>query len=75
MLTNMSLAGAGFNQSPRLVDLAGLLQRASIVTGFAWITALSARALKLCNQPKSTHLHHDGLDCGHSDRLRAHPLT
>jgi hypothetical protein len=52
MLTNMSLAGAGFNQSPRLVDLAGLFQRASIVTGFAWITALSARALKLCNQPK-----------------------
>jgi hypothetical protein len=40
------LAGAGFSQSPRLVNLAGLIQRASIVTGFGWLTALSARALK-----------------------------
>jgi hypothetical protein len=45
MLTTMALAGAGFNQSPRLVNLAGSLQRASIVTGFGWLTALSARAL------------------------------
>jgi len=45
MLATMALAGAGFNQSPRLVDLAGLFQRASIVTGFGWLTALSARAL------------------------------
>ena len=45
MLTTMVLAGAGFNQSPRLVNLAGLFQRASIVTGFGWLAALSARAL------------------------------
>jgi len=42
----MALAGAGFGQSPRLVRLGGLFQRASIVTGFAWLTALSARALQ-----------------------------
>jgi hypothetical protein len=46
MLTTMVLAGAGFGQSPRLVNLAGLFQRASIITGFAWLTALSGRALR-----------------------------
>jgi hypothetical protein len=46
MLTTMVLAGAGFGQSPRLVKVAGLLQRTSIITGFAWLTALSARALR-----------------------------
>jgi len=46
MLTAMALAGAGFGQSPRLVSLGGLFQRASIITGFAWLTALSARALR-----------------------------
>ena len=45
MLATTALASAGFNQSPRLVSLAGLFQRASIVTGFAWLTALSAQAL------------------------------
>ena len=45
MLATMGLAGAGFNQAPGLVDLAGLCQRAAIVSGFAWLTALSARAL------------------------------
>ena len=45
MLATTALASAGFNQSPRLVDLAGLFQRASIVTGFGWLTALSAQAL------------------------------
>jgi hypothetical protein len=45
MLATMALAGAGFNQSPRLVNHAGLFQRASIVSGFGWLTALSARAL------------------------------
>jgi Protein of unknown function (DUF998) len=44
MLTTMGLAGAGFSQAPRLVNLAGLFQRAAIVTGFAWLTALSVRA-------------------------------
>jgi hypothetical protein len=42
MLTTMALAGAGFGQSPRLINLGGLFQRASIITGFAWLTALSA---------------------------------
>jgi Protein of unknown function (DUF998) len=46
MLTTIGLAGAGFGQSPRLVDRAGLFQRASIITGFAWLTVLSARALR-----------------------------
>ena len=46
MLATMALAAAGFGQSPRLVNLGGLLQRASIITGFAWLTALSARALQ-----------------------------
>ena len=45
MLATMALAGAGFGQSPRLVNLAGSFQRASIVTGFGWLTALSAQAL------------------------------
>jgi len=42
----MALAAAGFGQSPRLVQLGGLFQRASIITGVAWLTALSARALQ-----------------------------
>ena len=45
MLATMGLAGAGFNEAPRLVNLAGLCQRTAILTGFAWLTALSARAL------------------------------
>lgn len=46
MLTGMRLFGAGFGQaSPRLTDHAGLFQRATIVSGFAWLTALSVRAL------------------------------
>lgn len=46
MLTTIALAGAGFGQSPRLANLAGLFQRASIITGFAWLTALSAQTLR-----------------------------
>jgi hypothetical protein len=45
MLAAMTLAAAGFGQSPRLVSRGGLFQRASIIFGFAWLTALSARAL------------------------------
>jgi hypothetical protein len=44
MLAAMALAGAGFGQSPRLVNLGGLFQRVSIITCFAWLTAVSARA-------------------------------
>ena len=46
MLATMALAAAGFGQSSRLVHLGGLFQRASIITGFGWLTALSARALQ-----------------------------
>ena len=46
MLTTMGLASAAFAQSPRLASLGGLFQRASIITGFTWLTALSARALR-----------------------------
>jgi hypothetical protein len=44
MLSAMAVAGAGFGQSPRLINLGGMFQRASIITGFAWLTALSAKA-------------------------------
>jgi Protein of unknown function (DUF998) len=40
----MALAAAGFGRSPRMAPLGGLFQRASIITGFAWLTAVSARA-------------------------------
>ncbi len=43
MLTTTGLFGAGFSQNPRLVSYAGLFQRAAIVTGFSWLTALSTR--------------------------------
>jgi hypothetical protein len=56
MLTTMALAGAGFGQSPRLVSLGGLFQRVSIITGFAWVTAMSAQALR----------------CGHSTAAARH---
>jgi hypothetical protein len=46
MLSAMALACAGFDQSPRLINLGGLFQRASIITGFAWLTTLSAQALR-----------------------------
>ena len=51
MLATSALAGAGFGQSPRLVNRAGLLQRASIVTGFGWLTTLCARALRQAGRP------------------------
>lgn len=44
MITSTGLFGAGFSQNPRLVNHAGLFQRAAIVTGFSWLTALSVRA-------------------------------
>jgi hypothetical protein len=53
MLATQVLAGAGFGQSPRLVKLGGLFQRASIITGFAWLTTLSWRALQ--HMPGARH--------------------
>jgi hypothetical protein len=55
MLAAMALATAGFSQSPRLVNLGGLFQRASIITGFAWVTALSTRALQRAPASPSTN--------------------
>jgi Protein of unknown function (DUF998) len=52
MLATMALAAAGFGQAPQLVNLGGLFQRASIVTGFTWLTVLSARALRLTRDPQ-----------------------
>jgi hypothetical protein len=46
MLATTALAGAGFGGSPQLVNAGGLFQRASIVTGFTWLTAVSAQALR-----------------------------
>jgi hypothetical protein len=46
MPVTMALAGAGFGQPSRLGRYGGLLQRVSIITGFAWLTAVSARALQ-----------------------------
>jgi hypothetical protein len=44
MLVTGMLSAAGFGQSPRFVGLAGAFQRASIILGFSWVTALCARA-------------------------------
>jgi hypothetical protein len=46
MLTAMALAGAAFGQVPQLVSRGGLFQRVSIVSGFTWLTAVSARTLR-----------------------------
>jgi hypothetical protein len=63
MLTTVALAGAGFGQSPRLVNLGGLFQRASIITGFAWVTALSAQALR--RTPTTAAAHRQAQSAGH----------
>jgi hypothetical protein len=46
MLITTVLASAGFTQSSRFINRGGLSQRASIIAGFAWLTALTARALQ-----------------------------
>jgi hypothetical protein len=46
MLITTVLASAGFTQSPRFINRGGLFQRASVITGCAWLTALSTRALQ-----------------------------
>ncbi len=51
-LIGWALFSAGFSQaSPWLTDCAGLLQRATIATGFGWLTALSAQALRRSPRP------------------------
>jgi hypothetical protein len=51
MPVTMALEGAGFSQSTRLAPYGGLFQRASIIAGFGWLTAVSARALKRTADP------------------------
>jgi hypothetical protein len=46
MPVTAALAGAGFGQSSLLGGYGGLFQRASIITGFTWLTAVSARTLQ-----------------------------
>ncbi|MDC0772411.1 DUF998 domain-containing protein [Streptomyces sp. HD] len=43
--TTMVLAGAAFDQSQRLADLGGLIQRTAITIGWTWLTLLAIRAL------------------------------
>lgn len=43
MLATFVLAGAGFGQAPGLREVAGLLQRSSLVIGLTWTTLLAAR--------------------------------
>jgi hypothetical protein len=45
MPVTVALAGEGYGQSSGLGGYGGLFQRASIISGFAWLTAVSARAL------------------------------
>ena len=52
MLAAVVLASAGFGQAPRLVNLGGLFQRVSIMTGFAWLTTVSARTLRRALCPR-----------------------
>jgi hypothetical protein len=40
------LASAGFNQAESLVDVAGLLQRLTIIVGWGWITLLALHLLR-----------------------------
>jgi hypothetical membrane protein len=46
MLVSFGLAGAGFKQSPGLVEIAGIFQRLSVSFGMAWISLLSFRFLR-----------------------------
>jgi hypothetical protein len=46
MLAFFILAGMGFQQAPGFFDIAGLLQRVSIISGLTWISALAAHLLK-----------------------------
>jgi len=41
MIGFFMLAGAGFRQTPNLVEFAGVFQRVTIIIGFSWLTALS----------------------------------
>ncbi len=46
MLVTFVLAGLGFKQIARLVDFAGVLQRLSLIIGWAWVTLLAVHLLR-----------------------------
>lgn len=41
-----ALAGVGFDQAEGLVDVAGLFQRVTLVTGWAWLTLLAVHLIR-----------------------------
>jgi hypothetical protein len=45
MLAVFALASIGFSQRQGLVECAGALQRASVMIGFSWLSALTAKTL------------------------------
>lgn len=47
MIVGLGCASAGFGQSSGFVRFGGLFQRLAVASGFAWLTALSARALRV----------------------------
>ena len=46
MLVFFGLASAGFNQVAVLVSFGGLFQRATVMTGFAWLAGLAIRTVR-----------------------------
>ncbi|MEN3305424.1 MAG: hypothetical protein V7603_1626 [Micromonosporaceae bacterium] len=57
-LTGFVLTSMGFAQNPTLMPIGGLLQRITIIIGFAWLTALSMYLLRQSgrgHQPSQTN--------------------
>lgn len=50
-LTGFVLSGMGFSQDPTFVPIGGLLQRLTIVVGWAWLTALAVHLLRTSSAP------------------------
>jgi hypothetical protein len=47
----VTAASVGFSQDPRFVRFGGVFQRATVITGFGWLTALAVRSLRT-RQPR-----------------------
>jgi hypothetical membrane protein len=47
MLVTFALAGAGFDQTPGLVEVAGVFQRLSVALGLTWISLLAIRLMRV----------------------------
>ncbi|QVQ52990.1 DUF998 domain-containing protein [Spiractinospora alimapuensis] len=52
-LVLLVVASSGFEQDPALVDYGGLIQRASLVVGFAWTTVVAAALLRGAERDRS----------------------